>query len=341
LWRGGEFNVKTIRFGIIGCGNVTEIKSGPAFRKIEGCSLAAVMRRDLAKAADYARRHGVEKYTSDYREIMTDPGIDAVYIATPPQWHCFYTLEAARFGKAVYVEKPMAVTAAECREMIAACKTYGVPLFPAYYRRGQEKFLYAKHLLDSGAIGTVRSFSLNFSCPALAFDPERPWLMDKKAAGGGLLYDVGSHMLDMLLFLLGDVASAYSVSANLGGAYDVNDTHSAVIRFAAGVQGTAQFTFCTARARDELTVTGSAGSISFAIMNSGPITLKGDGGTEEFAFVPPEHVQQPFIERVVRALQGTGSLDTTGTYGLRAQELLEALDKGGIYTREEARAYED
>ena len=128
-----------VRVGIIGCGKVTEMKSGPAFQKVPGSSLEMVMRRDEEKLISYAARHGVKRYTTDYRELLEDPGIDLVYVATPPDTHAFYTIEAAKRGKAVYVEKPMARTVKECRDMIKACGEAGTPLYVAYYRRGQPK----------------------------------------------------------------------------------------------------------------------------------------------------------------------------------------------------------
>ena len=137
-----------IHFGIIGCGDVTEKKSGPAFQKLEGSTLYSVMRRNEEKLIDYAQRHGVDKYSTNYLDLLEDPDIDAIYIATPPEMHHFYTVEAAKHGKAVYVEKPMATTVAECEDMIKTCAQYKVPLFVAYYRRAQDKFQKTKNIMN-------------------------------------------------------------------------------------------------------------------------------------------------------------------------------------------------
>ena len=318
--------MKPIGFGIIGCGDVTEKKSGPAFQKAEGCRLVSVMRRDPVKLEDYARRHGVGKYSTNYLDLLTDPEIDAVYIATPPHMHLYYTLEAARHGKAVYVEKPMALSSAQCREMIAACRAYKVPLFVAYYRRGQEKFKGVKSLLKERAIGQVRSFAYSYACPAPAFNPNRAWLMNKEEAGGGLLYDIGSHMVDTLLFALGDVELVSGISANVAHAYDVNDVSSGFIRFKSSVQGTLQMSFHSAENIDQATIYGSSGSLRFSIMDMEPIVLRRNGAEERIAFDPLEHVQLPWIQRMVRILQGLEQGDTTGEYGLRTQEILEAFE---------------
>ncbi len=319
--------MKTIGFGIIGCGDVTEKKSGPAFQKIEGSRLAAVMRRDPVKLEDYARRHGVEKYSTNYLDLLTDPEIDAVYIATPPHMHHFYTLEAARHGKHVYVEKPMATTVQECREMKDACKANGVKLFVAYYRRGQEKFRKIKETVESGEIGQVRSFQYTYACPVPAFNKERSWLLSKKEAGGGLLYDIGSHMVDTLQFVLGDISMAAGISANISKAYDVFDVTSGFLRFTNGVQGALQLSFHALESRDEAVIYGSEGSLRFSIMDMEPIVLLKDGREERIAFEPLMHVQMPYIQHVVRILQGLEEGDTTGAYGLRTQEILETFEE--------------
>ena len=148
---------KTIRWGIIGVGDVTEVKSGPGFQKAEHSALVAVMRRDAAKARDYAERHHVPRWYDDAKALIHDAEVDAVYIATPPNVHLDYTQMAAAAGKPVFVEKPMARTYAECQQMIDACRRAGVPLWVAYYRRRLPRFLKIKALVESGAIGEVRS----------------------------------------------------------------------------------------------------------------------------------------------------------------------------------------
>lgn len=323
----------TVTFAIIGCGDVTEKKSGPAFQKVAGSRLKTVMRRDEAKLRDYAARHRVPHYTTDYLEIINDPEIDAVYIATPPSTHCFYTLEAARHGKAVYVEKPMAMTVDECRQMVEACDRAGVPLFTAYYRRGMEKFITIKHLIDGGKLGEIQSVSYQYACPVPAVNPSRNWLMDPAVAGGGMLYDVGSHMVDTLRFLFGEVGAARGSSANTSGAYGVNDDHSFTMAFESGLHADMRLCFCAQENRDEAVVQGAKGSLRFAVMDNGPAVLTVDGGAEEIAFRPVEHVQQGLITRVVDTLLGKDHLESRGEYGLRTQEILEAIDRNRPYRK--------
>jgi len=162
--------MKTIRWGIIGCGDVTEVKSGPGFQKAEHSNLVAVMRRRGELAKDYAERHGVPRWYDNASQLINDPEVDAVYVATPPSSHKEYTLMIAAAGKPVYVEKPMALNFAECQEMIAACGQHGVPLFVAYYRRTLVRFLKIKELIEAGAIGNVRFVNIVFHQPIAAED---------------------------------------------------------------------------------------------------------------------------------------------------------------------------
>src|SRR5713101_4999361 len=144
-----------IRWGIIGCGDVTEVKSGPALQRATGSALVAVMRRDRAKAEDYARRHGVPRSYDDAAALIADPHVDAVYVATPPSSHRDLALAVAAAGKPCLVEKPMAMNHAECLEMVAAFHALALPLCVAYYRRALPRFLKVRELLADRAIGRL------------------------------------------------------------------------------------------------------------------------------------------------------------------------------------------
>ncbi len=327
-----ETAMKEIVFGMIGAGSVTEKKSAPALSKVPGSRLKRVMRRDAAKLTDYAKRHGIAQFSTDYMDIMNDPEINAVYIATPPDSHAFYTLEAAKHGKAVYVEKPMARTVAEAKAMVEACHQAGVPLFVAYYRCAQPRFLTAKTLMDQGALGEIRSFTYRYACPPPKGDPNRPWLLTKELAGGGLTYDVGSHMLDIIIFLLGQPVEVIGRSNNQTGLRDTNDMASALMVFENGVQGSVQLSFNAATSHDELWLSGSKGSLSLSIMRYEPLKFEHEGLTEVIDLPMPEHVQLPLITRVVRTLQGLDDLDASGLSPLQTQEILEAVDSGRAWT---------
>lgn len=317
--------MKNIIFGIIGCGDVTEKKSGPAFQKLPHTTLKWVMRRNEEKLKDYARRHQVENYTTNYKELLEDEEVDAIYIATPPNMHKFYTIEAAKHKKDVYVEKPMALSVEECREMMEICKSEGVKLFVAYYRRAQEKFRTVKKLIRENEIGEIRSFTYHYVNPLPQHHPGRPWLNDPEISGGGQLYDVGSHMMDLILYLFGDVSFVKGISTNQAKVLKVEDNTSGILTFKNGVQGAVQMTFDGQVREDQLTIVGSEGTLKFSIMDNEPLEVLKPDGIEKISFEQLEHVQMPMISDVADAMAGESNLDSTGLYGLRTQEVIEAL----------------
>ena len=193
-------------WGIIGCGDVTEVKSGPALQQARGSSLVAVMRRDGARAQDYARRHGVPRWYDDADALIGDPGVEAVYVATPPSTHARYAIAAMRAGKPAYVEKPMALDATECEAMLEVSRETGMPLFVAYYRRALPRFAKVRELLAADAIGRPRQVRVCLTRtpdPRLADPAAPPWRVRPDIAGGGLFVDLGSHTLDLLDHLFG------------------------------------------------------------------------------------------------------------------------------------------
>ncbi|MCC6167797.1 MAG: Gfo/Idh/MocA family oxidoreductase [Caldilineaceae bacterium] len=322
-----------VRWGIIGCGNVTEVKSGPAFNKVPNSRLAMVMRRDAAKAQDYARRHGVPRWTSDADALIHDPEVNAVYIATPPDSHADYTVRAAAAGKPIYVEKPMARTAAECDVMLEVCRAADVPLFVAYYRRRLPTFLKVEEWLRAGAIGGLRTATITLLRPPSQADhqPDKPWRVQPEIAGGGYFFDLASHQLDVLDYLLGPIAQATGYSANLAGLYVAEDTVCGSFRFASGVLGTGTWCFAAAPGQEaeRIELLGSAGKITFsAFALSDPIELEVGGQVERFQAEPPAHVQQPLIATVVDALLGRGDCPSTGVSAARTSRMLEQIAFG-------------
>ncbi len=324
--------MKTVRWGIIGCGNVTEVKSGPAFQKVSGSQLVAVMRREAAKAQDYAQRHSVPRWYSDAQALIGDPDVDAVYIATPPSTHHSYTLAAARAGKPVYVEKPMALTAAQCDEMISACQAAGVPLFVAYYRRALPRFLKVKELLDSGAIGHLRCARIHLALPLqVPSAGELPWRLNPEIAGGGLFVDLASHALDYLDYALGPIKSACGYAANQAGAYPAEDIVCAAFEFESGIQAVGQWLFSSSENVDLLELVGATGKISLTFFDESPVLLQTPSGIESFAISNPPHVQQPLIQQIVDQLRGYGQCSSTGETALRTTHIMEQL-LSGYYT---------
>ncbi|MBZ2198668.1 Gfo/Idh/MocA family protein [Occultella gossypii] len=316
----------TIRWGIIGVGNVTEVKSGPGFRQADRSELVAVMRRDGAKAADYARRHGVPRWYDDADALIHDDEVDAVYIATPPDSHRDYAVAVLEAGKPVYVEKPMARTTAECEQMNAAAERAGLPLFVAYYRRAMPRFAKVKELLDGAAIGSVQAVAIRNQQPApIDEGGDMPWRVNPEISGGGHFVDLASHTLDLLDHLLGPIARVSGYAANRSGRYPAEDLVSAAFEFGSGVGGTGLWCYAAGEYRDEVEIVGDAGSLTFSTFAQEPLRLV-RGGSEESIEAPyPATVQQPLIQAVVDELTGVGASPSTGTSAIRTARIIDTL----------------
>ncbi|PKU23709.1 Gfo/Idh/MocA family protein [Telmatospirillum siberiense] len=324
--------MKTIRWGIIGCGDVTEVKSGPAFQKADNSTLVAVMRRDADRARDYARRHGVPRWHADAEDIIAAKDIDAVYIATRPDSHHDYVLRCAKAGKAVYVEKPMAMTYGQCIEMVTTCRSHGVPVFVAYYRRAMPYLLKVKELLDEGRIGRVCAVSTSFleRLPPAAdiAGGALPWRLDPVFCGGGIFFDTVCHNFDLLDFLFGPVIEARGFPVNRVGAYTPPDTVTASYAFESGVRGSGTWCFAAERNAESNEIIGTEGSIVFHPFSFAPIRLIRAGQVTEFPIVNPPHVQQPLIQTIVDELNGKGVCPSQGVSAARTAWVVETILSG-------------
>lgn len=329
----GKTKLTEVRWGIIGAGNVCEVKSGPAFDLIDKSRLVAVMRRNATKAKDYAKRHNVPKWYSDAGRLINDPEINAIYIATPPDTHATYTFKAAAAGKPVYVEKPMARSYKECLEMVQVCKEAQVPLFVAYYRRMLPNFLKIRQLVQDGTIGDVRFVDIKLYKtlrPDIvgASGSEDNWRVFPEIAGGGYFYDLASHQLDYLDYLFGPVIEAKGYANNQAGLYPAEDIVSGTFLFENGVlgQGTWCFTTSNVSSREETTIIGSKGQIRFSYFGDGSVHLEIEGQDKEtIPFMLPRHIQLPLINTIVRDLRGEEKCPSTGESGARTNWVLEKL----------------
>jgi predicted dehydrogenase len=316
--------MKTIRWGIIGCGDVTEVKSGPALQKADHSALVAVMRRNGQLAEDFACRHGVPQWYDDAAALIHDPHVDAVYIATPPSSHKEYTLMSAAAGKPVYVEKPMARNTAECQAMIAACHKANVPLFVAYYRRALARFLKIKELLDKQAIGEIRMITVTLYQPPPS-EQNLNWRVDPNTAGGGYFVDLASHMLDFLDFILGPISQVHGFASNHGRLYPAEDIVTGTFLFASGVHGVGTWCFTAHERLDHTEIVGSKGKIAYSTFDDQPIILTTAAGTQEFPYDYPPHIQQPLIQQMVNALNGIGTCASSGETAVRTTWVMEQM----------------
>ena len=319
-----------IRWGMIGCGDVTEKKSAPSFNKIKGSSLLGVTSRSGDKAKAYARRHGVPKVFGDADGLLADPEINAVYIATPPSSHADYAIRAMQSGKAVYVEKPMARTFEECTEMNRVSVRTEMPLFVAYYRRSMAYFLRVRELLRANVIGKPQLCRLGLMMPPREEDRRQedlPWRVVPEISGGGYFHDMGCHELDLLMFLFGEVESAAGYAGNFGGLYKPEDTVIASIRFRSGLLLEAGWCFTAPEGAsfDEIEVLGESGSLKFSCFAFTPIAVHNVDGRKEYRVEPEEHVQLPLIRSVVEELQGRGKCPSHGDSAAGVNQLMELI----------------
>jgi predicted dehydrogenase len=311
---------------------VTELKSGPAFNKVEHSLLVAVVRRNAALAEDYAKRHGVPKWYSDADQLINDPDVNAVYIATPPDTHASYAIQAMRAGKPVYVEKPMARNYQECQEMMRVSEETGIPLFVAYYRRTLPAFLKVKELIDDGIIGKPLTVNvrLHKSVPERDLKPETQfWHVNPEIAGAGYFYDLASHQFDFLDFLFGPVIQVHGIAANQAEYYKAEDTVTGTFSFGNGVIGTGSWCFVVAKGNEEdiIEIDGTKGKLSFSSFQHGDVKLTTPEGTVSFSSQNPENIQHNLIQQVVQELRGEGKCESTGTSAARTSWVLEEFVK--------------
>jgi predicted dehydrogenase len=320
-----------INWGIIGCGDVTEVKSGPAFNKVNNSRLIAVMRRNATLAEDYAKRHNVPRFYSDATDLINDPDVNAVYVATPPGSHAEYAIRSIKAGKPVYIEKPMALNYAECRKINKAAEKNKVPVFVAYYRRTLPGFRKVKDLVKNGSIGKIRFVQVQmFKSPS---EEEKSgkltWRVDPEISGGGYFFDLASHQLDYLDFLFGPIQKIKSFVINQAGLYEAEDFVSSSFMFSDNIPGNGTWCFSGSpfSDRDSIEIIGEKGIISFSCFSFEPIKLENENGKQEFINERPEHVQYFLIEQVVKALsgEGVGECVSTGVTGARTSRVMDQV----------------
>ena len=302
--------MKILKWGFIGCGEVTEKKSGPAFSEVTGSSVEAVMSRNEKNARRYAERHGINKWYTDAQELIDDPDVNAIYIATPPSSHATFAIMAMKAGKPVYVEKPLAANYEDCARVNRVSEETGVPCFVAYYRRYLPYFQKVKQIVQNGTIGNVMNVQVRFAVPPRDLDysnPENlPWRLQPDIAGGGYFYDLAPHQLDLLQDMFGVIVEADGICANRANLYNVEDSVSACFRFESGLPGSGSWCFVAHESakEDRITVIGDKGQVSFSVFNYDPIRLNTLEGTQNITVPNPPYVQYPLIKSVIEHLQG-------------------------------------
>lgn len=309
--------MKEIGWGFIGCGEVTEKKSGPAFNEVPGSHVVAVMSRNAEKAESYAKRHNIKKWYTDPLELINDPEINAIYIATPPSSHATFAIMAMKAGKPVYIEKPLAASYEDCARINRISELTGVPCFVAYYRRYLPYFQKVKQIIQSGAIGTPANVQIRFSVPPRDLDYKSsgslPWRLQPDIAGGGYFYDLAPHQLDLIQDIFGVITRAHGYCSNMAKLYKAEDTISACFYFENGLPGSGSWCFVGHQSakEDRIEVIGEKGMLSFSVYNYSPIQLVTSQGRSSIVVPNPPYVQLPIIRSVIEHLQGIGICECT------------------------------
>ncbi len=323
--------MKLLNWGFIGCGEVTEKKSGPAFNEVEGSHIVAVMSRNETKARSYAERHHISKWYTDAQELIDDPDINAIYIATPPSSHAIFAIMAMRAGKPVYVEKPLASNYDDCARINRVSEQTGVPCFVAYYRRYLPYFKRVKQIIQEGGIGKIINVQIRFSCPPRDLDynssQSMPWRLQPDIAGGGYFYDLAPHQLDILQELFGIITEAEGMCANRAHLYEAEDSISACFKFESGIPGSGSWCFVGHKSakEDRVEVIGEKGMLSFSVYNYDPILLVTSKGTTSITVPNPPYVQLPIIKSVIEDLQGIGVCSCTSVSATPVNWVLDRI----------------
>lgn len=315
-----------LNWGLIGAGDIARKRIAPAFRDLANCNFVAVNRAKAGLAEEFAREFGAKKWFADWKELLADDEIEAVYIATPVFLHAEQTIAAAEAGKHILCEKPMALTVAECDEMIAACRANNVKLGIAYYRRFYPVVKRVKEIIKAGELGKISFVQINafesFNPPP---DHPRYWLLERAKSGGGPMMDFGCHRLEVLMNLFGEVKQLKSIVSNAIFGREVEDTASALLQFENGTCANLTVTHAAAEGQDTLDIFGTNGSIHIPVLNGAEMRIR-KGGEERTEFhAPQSNFHLPLIEDFTEAVLNDKEPGITGEIGKEVARLEEEI----------------
>ena len=312
-----------VRWGLIGCGDISRKRVAPALRDSPLCELVAVSRARSELAESFAREFGARRWCSDWQDFLMDYEIDAIYVATPVHLHAEQTIAAAERGKHVLCEKPMALNVAECERMIAACRGNNVKLGVSYYRHFYPAVRRVKELIDSGELGVPTVAQINaFEWFDPAPSDPRAWLLNKRLSGGGPMFDFGCHRIEVLLDIFGDVRDVKATLANTLFKREVEDTATAVFEFERGTLGVLTVTHAAREPQDTFDIFCSHGSIHIPVLNDGTMRVLTSDGERIETHPNAQNIHQPLIDDFATAVLQSRDPVVTGEIG-RAVALVE------------------
>jgi predicted dehydrogenase len=321
--------MKKLGWGLIGCGDIAQRRVAPALRDLPSCELIAVNRAQSELAPAFAKEFGARRWYLDWKKLLLDEDIDAVYIATPVHLHAEQAIAAAEAGKHVLCEKPLAMNVRECDQMIDACRAHQVKLGVAYYRHFYPVVERIKAILRSGEIGTPVLAQINaFERFDPAADHPRSWLLKKDISGGGPMFDFGCHRIEVLTNIFGAITEVKAMTANAVFDREVEDTATALFRFERGACAVLSVSHAAAEPKDSLRIFGSVGSIRVSTLNQGKMRVTGRLGERYEVHAPHKNLHEPLIEDFVKAVltdREPGVSGGTGRDVARIEEAIYAL----------------
>mgnify|MGYP000847686154 CR=1 FL=1 len=315
-----------VRWGLIGCGDIARKRVAPALHDLPNVEFVAVNRARADLAAAFANEFGAQKWYADWRELLADPDVEAVYIATPVHLHAEQTIAAAEAGKHVLCEKPMALNVAECDRMMAACAANGVKLSLAYYRHFYPVLARMKELIAAGAIGQpvlaqINAFEWNDMQPG----HDRYWFFTKAQSGGGPMMDFGCHRIEVLMNLFGRIQEVKAFTDNLLFAREVEDTSAAFFKFESGLRATLTVTHAAFESQDTLDVFGSRGSLHVTRLNHGDLRIVTADGERTETHPPHANIQLPSIADMTEAILAGRASRVDGEVGREVARIEELI----------------
>ena len=318
---------RVVRWGIIGAGDIVRRRVAPAINNLPNCGLTAIARASADRAEEFAREFGAKRWYSDWRELVKDDEVDAVYVATPVYLHARQTIAAAEAGKNVLCEKPMAMNAAECDEMIAACEANGVKLGVAYYRRFYPVLARVRELLALGAIGRPVVAQINsFEYVDISPGDPRHWFLEKAKNGGGPMMDFGCHRLEVLTNLFGSVRRISSLTANVEWKdREVEDTAVATLEFENGPVATVSVTHGAHEPQDTLDIFGTLGSLHIPVLNRGDVRIVTKDGERAEAHPNGPNTDEPLIADFAEAVLNNKKPSVGGDTGREVARLMDDI----------------
>lgn len=312
---------RVLTWGIIGCGDVVEHKSGPSILQSGRSRISGAMRRNPDAARPFCEANGIGLCTDDASAVLNI--CDIAYIATPPCFHKEYVLQAAAAGKHVLVEKPMGLSAAEDEEMIAACNASGVKLFTAYYRRFHLHAIKMKELIDGGHIGRPLLAQIDFAVGEKC-GLDWSWRLTPAINGGGLYVDVVSHRIDLLFHLLGPMekASGFALRNKKSG---TEQAVSGSIQLQNGATASVCGDFASGGFRDIFTITGTKGRIHTDHLDGHSFTFTAGEKSETFRFEKDPCPHRELIRRIERVLLDGEPERLAGGTGIHTDQVLDVI----------------